>query len=64
MGLLDFLKKKNPEEVKEKEEKPEEPVSKEVCSACNQPGADKKFGGMWWHKACLRKARKMAKGMI
>ena len=58
MGILDFLK------TDKKEPAQEEPVSENVCSLCNTPGADKKYGGQYWHKKCLRKARKMAKSMI
>ncbi|GEM_PF-5853051 len=59
MGLLDLFrpKKKELEEVEEEE----------VCSLCGKPikkGEGKYYGGQWWHKKCLRKARKMAKGMI
>jgi len=35
-----------------------------ICTVCGEPGADKKFAGQWFHKKCLRKARKMAKGMM
>ncbi|MFC2175191.1 hypothetical protein ACFLQ2_05020 [archaeon] len=34
------------------------------CSFCGQPGSDKKWAGQTFHKKCLRKARKMAKGML
>jgi len=34
------------------------------CSVCGQPGANKSWGGQNFHKKCLRKARKMAKGMF
>lgn len=34
------------------------------CSVCGEPGADKKWAGQAFHKKCLRKARKMAKGMF
>ena len=34
------------------------------CAVCNKPGADKKFGGQYFHRRCLRKMRKQAKGMI
>ena len=34
------------------------------CAACGQPGSDKKYGGQWWHKKCLRKLKKQAKGMF
>lgn len=73
---MDIFKKKPAEEnandvkdetISEKEENTAEnsaPVSDVICSACNQPGADKKFAGQHWHKKCLRKMRKMAKGMF
>ena len=67
MGLLDFLRKKKKEKGEKKEEKVE--VKEEVgegpeCALCGKPGADTKWGGMYWHKKCLRKAKKMAKGML
>lgn len=34
------------------------------CAACGNPGADKKYGGQWWHKKCLRKLKKQAKSMF
>lgn len=61
MGFLDFLRtkggKKAEAEVSSSETGPE-------CSYCNKPGADRSFGGMPWHKKCLRAARKQAKGMV
>ncbi len=63
MGLLDIFKKKD--NVGEGEETPEE--EENVCALCGKPikkGEGKKYGGQWWHKSCLRKARKMARGMI
>jgi ribosomal protein L37AE/L43A len=49
---------KKVEKAREKEE------SSHVCSACSQAGADKRYAGLYWHRQCLRKARKMAKGII
>lgn len=77
MGLLDFLKKK-PEEKKAQtqsanpsskhfqkdEEDSDEEMSREICALCNAAGADKKWAGQWWHKKCIRLARRGAKGMI
>lgn len=61
MGFLRrFFRKK--EEKKEKVEEEGDPSR--ICALCNQPGAQISFGGVYWHKKCLRKARKMAKGMI
>lgn len=52
-----------------KEEKKEEieidpRYADKICAACNQPGADRSFGGYSWHKKCFRKAKRMAKGMV
>lgn len=70
MGFLDGLKKK-PEDAAEKKkevkaEKPQEPAKyvKETCSLCGGAGTDKKWMGQFWHKKCLRKMKKTAKGMI
>jgi hypothetical protein len=59
MGFLDFLKPK-----KEAETAPKAVAAGEACSYCNKPGANRTFGGMPWHKKCLRAARRQAKGMI
>jgi hypothetical protein len=72
MGFLDFLKKKEektPEEkVGKKAEKPveaeEETGFNEPCALCGKAGTEKKWAGQYWHKKCLRAARKGAKGMI
>jgi hypothetical protein len=48
-----------------KEPEPEEKYGEgPECPLCGKPGADKKFGGQYFHKKCLRKARKMAKSMF
>ena len=62
MGLFNFLKK-------DKSDKSEEVTDEEghVCALCGQeikPGEGKYYAGQWWHKKCLRKARKMAKSFI
>jgi len=36
----------------------------EICALCGKKGCDKKWGGQYWHKKCLRAAKGMAKGMI
>jgi hypothetical protein len=51
---LDYLIKK-----KKIKKNPEE-----TCALCNQKGCDKKWGGQYWHKKCLRSTKGMAKGMI
>ena len=78
MGFLDVLKKKDSEEKKEvtpgmsEEERQkvfaekDAPKGKynEACSACGGVGTDKKWMGQYWHKKCLRGARKQAKGLV
>lgn len=54
-----FAKKKDDETVKEVSD-----AQGPECAACGKPGADKRYGGQWWHKKCLRKLRKQAKGLI
>ncbi|NMA44492.1 MAG: hypothetical protein GX950_01620 [Candidatus Diapherotrites archaeon] len=36
----------------------------EPCGLCSKAPTDKKWGGQYFHKKCLRKMKKMAKGMI
>ncbi len=65
-----FGKKKENKDEKKKEIKVQQiDLSKakyptETCALCNQPGCDKKWGGQYWHKKCLRTAKGMAKGMM
>ena len=62
MGLMDKFKGKK----EEKEEPKAVPQGKydETCSLCGKPGTEKKWMGQYWHKKCLRKSKKMAKGMV
>ena len=66
MGILDKIRGKK--EVKKEEVKAESEINPKYadrfCAGCEQPGADKKWAGQHWHKKCLRKMRKMAKGML
>ena len=67
--MLDFLKKKPSQENTEPQKQKEQPTQQTIdegpiCMVCQQPGADKKFGGHYFHKKCLKRARKMAKGMM
>ena len=68
MGILGKIIGKKEEDKKEelKEEQIEiDPkYADRICAGCEQPGADKKWAGQHWHKKCLRKMRKMAKGMM
>ncbi|MDD4250917.1 MAG: hypothetical protein PHX27_01860 [Candidatus ainarchaeum sp.] len=36
----------------------------EQCSVCGKSPTDKKWGGQYFHKKCLRKIKKMSKGML
>ena len=65
MGFKDFMKKLVPK-VGEKanEEEENEIVETHTCALCQKEGADTKWMGQWWHKKCLRTAKKMAKKMI
>jgi hypothetical protein len=62
--LFGFGKKK--EELKEEieEEEEESKHSDKECDLCGEPGADKKWAGQYWHKKCMRQAKKAAKKMI
>jgi hypothetical protein len=62
MGLLDSMLGKKEEKKEEAEIDPR--YADKICAACNQPGADRSFGGYSWHKKCFRKAKRMAKGMV
>ena len=65
MGFFDSLKQKKEESDKEKkeEEVPEGKYS-ETCALCGNAGTEKKWMGQYWHKKCLRKGKKAARGMI
>ncbi len=66
--VFNLFKKKD----KEEKDKPKEQgidlfnskYPEESCALCNQKGCDKKWGGQYWHKKCMRTAKGMAKGMI
>ncbi|MFH1224333.1 MAG: hypothetical protein V1676_00845 [Candidatus Diapherotrites archaeon] len=36
----------------------------EPCSLCGGAGTEKKWMGRYWHKKCMRKMKKQAKGAI
>ncbi len=67
MDLPFFGKKEN--ETEKKEEVTVEVDSNigkynEPCGVCGKAPTDKKWAGQYFHKKCLRKMKKMAKGMI
>jgi hypothetical protein len=60
-----FKKKEKKEEVQEKRiDFSNSKYPEETCALCSQKGCDKKWGGQYWHKKCLRSTKGMAKGMI
>jgi len=79
MAIFDMFKKKEKtEEEKQKELELQKQKAKaipqidlanskypkEACAVCSQPGCDKKWGGQYWHKKCLRSVKGMAKDMV
>jgi len=71
MKFLDIFKKK-PEKKEEKKEikkastatqSPPTAVDR-TCAYCGNGGADRKWAGQYWHKQCIRQAKKEAKSMI
>lgn len=78
MGLLDRFRKGKEGETAGNAEKPaeekeavpseesdeESKYGNETCSLCGAVGTEKKWMGQYWHKKCLRKMKKQAKGML
>lgn len=64
MILVGFFGKKIG--AKNESDNSEEAVGKydEQCSLCGKAPTDKHWAGQYFHKKCLRKIRKGAKGMI
>ena len=67
MGFLDALKAKKEEaDAKKKEEEEAQPQGKydQPCALCGATGTEKKWMGQYWHKKCVRSAKKMGRKMI
>lgn len=66
MGLFDSIKAKKEEAEKKKQEEAAQPEGKysEACSLCGGAGTEKKWMGQYWHKKCIRSAKKASKKMI
>ncbi len=67
MGFLDSLKAKKEEaDAKKKEEEEAQPQGKysQACALCGGTGTEKKWMGQYWHRKCIRGARKMGRKMI
>ncbi len=65
MGL-DLFGKKPDEKKDSKDSTADEGTGKygEQCSLCGKAPTDKHWAGQYFHKKCLRKIRKGAKGML
>ena len=74
-GLFDkLIGKKEPEQKIVQQEKVENETEEtdsdsanlypEACALCGQPGTEKKWMGQFWHKKCMRTAKKQSKKMI
>lgn len=66
MGLLDRFKKQDKPSEKPIEQEGLVSGGKydEPCALCGKLGSEKKWMGQFWHKKCVRKSKKFAKGMI
>ena len=67
MGFLDSLRGKKQElEEKKKEAEAAVPEGKytEACSLCGGTGTEKKWMGQYWHKKCIRVAKRAGKKMV
>ena len=65
MGLFDKLKEKKEEmENQKKAAVASSGKYSETCAMCGGAGTDKKWMGQYWHKKCVRSAKKGAKRMI
>ena len=63
MGLFDSLKGKKEERAQNEEAQPQGKYN-EACALCGSAGTEKKWMGQYWHKKCIRKSKKFAKGMF
>lgn len=36
----------------------------EKCALCGNIGTDKKWMGQFWHKKCIRRSKRVVKGMV
>ena len=64
MGLKEMLGLKKKEEQTKETGIPLTGKYAEPCALCQKTGTEKKWMGQYWHKKCLRKSKKMVKGMI
>ncbi len=64
-NILGFGKEKSSGEKKLESSKVEfEGKYSEKCVVCGEGNTEKKWAGQYWHKKCLRKGKKIAKGML
>jgi len=65
MGFFGFGKKEEKaEEKKGSAEAGTEGRYEDACALCGKGPTEKKWMGKYWHKSCMRKSRKFAKGMF
>lgn len=64
MGVLGNLLGKKEEVKEEPSAAPAQGKYSEPCSLCGNPGTEKKWMGKYWHFKCIRKSKKVAKGMF
>ncbi len=66
MGLNLFNKKPDEKKEDSDDDSSDAGVGKynEQCSLCGKAPTDKHWAGQYFHKKCLRKIRKGAKGML
>ena len=68
MGFKDVLKRAanidDGDRKKSDEREGKEGKFNEPCALCGKAGTEKKWMGQYWHKACVRKARRMTRNMF
>lgn len=64
MGLKKFMFGADEKEEEKKVGESSEGKFNEACALCGEEGTEKKWAGQYWHKKCMRKSRKLAKGMF
>jgi len=65
-NILGLGKEKSEAEKKAENSKAESAEGKyyEKCVVCGEGNTEKKWAGQYWHKKCLRRGKKIAKGML
>lgn len=59
-----FKKKKTKEDIKDKSiDLVNSRFPDETCALCSYKGCEKKWGGQYWHKKCLKTMKSTAKSL-